>query len=167
VLFVAEAPGRLGADRSGTPLSGDQTGRNFDLLLRAAQLDRNAIFLTNAVLCNPRNAPPRVYEIRRCAHHLRDTISVVDPTYVVTLGNTALRALQLIEPHQAKLSRDVGQLISWWDRLLIPLYHPGPRARIHRPFSAQVADFQRLGALLASAPMPVVDGEPLDVVGAF
>ena len=29
VLFVAEAPGRLGADRTGVPLSGDQTGRNF------------------------------------------------------------------------------------------------------------------------------------------
>ena len=35
VMFVAEAPGRLGADRTGVPLSGDRTGRNFDALLSA------------------------------------------------------------------------------------------------------------------------------------
>jgi len=30
VVFIAEAPGRLGADKFGIPLFGDQTGRNFD-----------------------------------------------------------------------------------------------------------------------------------------
>ena len=29
VLFVAEAPGRLGGERTGVPLQSDQTGRNF------------------------------------------------------------------------------------------------------------------------------------------
>ena len=29
VLFLAEAPGRLGGDRTGVPLTSDQTGRNF------------------------------------------------------------------------------------------------------------------------------------------
>jgi uracil-DNA glycosylase len=33
VLFVAEAPGRLGADRTGVPLFGDRTGDNFEALL--------------------------------------------------------------------------------------------------------------------------------------
>src|SRR5688572_16878629 len=40
VLFVAEAPGRLGADRTGVPLSGDQTGRNFEALLGGAGIAR-------------------------------------------------------------------------------------------------------------------------------
>jgi DNA polymerase len=48
VLFVAEAPGRLGGDRTGVPLSSDQTGRNFARLLGAAGLRRDEVFVTNA-----------------------------------------------------------------------------------------------------------------------
>ena len=33
VMFVAEAPGRLGADRTGIPMSGDQMGQRFRALL--------------------------------------------------------------------------------------------------------------------------------------
>src|SRR3954447_20595458 len=67
VCFVAEAPGRLGGDRTAIPLCGDQSGRNFERLLVEAGLERSAIFVTNAVLCNPRvgnrNAPPSQREI--------------------------------------------------------------------------------------------------------
>src|SRR4051812_35615056 len=41
LLFVAEAPGRLGADKSGIPLSGDRTGRNFAALLASASISRS------------------------------------------------------------------------------------------------------------------------------
>ncbi|MGH2533368.1 MAG: uracil-DNA glycosylase family protein [Thermomicrobiales bacterium] len=53
VLFVAEAPGRFGADRTGVPLSGDRTGEQFDRLLAAAGPRRDA------VLCNPRDEQGR------------------------------------------------------------------------------------------------------------
>jgi len=33
VVFVAEAPGRFGAGRTGIPFSGDQSGKNFETLL--------------------------------------------------------------------------------------------------------------------------------------
>src|SRR5262245_30803366 len=56
ILFVAEAPGRFGGDRTGVPLSADQTGRNFQFLLEKAGISRDSIFITNAVLCNPRDA---------------------------------------------------------------------------------------------------------------
>jgi uracil-DNA glycosylase len=154
LLFVAEAPGRLGADRSSIPLFGDQTGRNFDALLAAAQLRRGDVFITNAVLCNPRdeqgrNAPPTEAEIQNCSDHLRDTIALVNPRYVVALGTVALRALARIVPHEARLADDVGRVIPWFERFLVPLYHPGPRARVHRPFSLQMQDYQMLAALLA------------------
>jgi uracil-DNA glycosylase len=38
LIFVAEAPGRLGADRFGIPLYGDQTGRNFEMLISCVGL---------------------------------------------------------------------------------------------------------------------------------
>ncbi len=153
VCCVAEAPGRLGGDRTAIPLCGDQSGRNFERLLAAAGLDRTSVFITNAVLCNPRddagrNAPPAPSEIRNCSGFLAATLDLLQPPFVVALGAVALRALALIEPHGATLSGNVGHVIPWRGRWLIPLYHPGPRAQLHRPFSQQTADFQRLGNLV-------------------
>jgi uracil-DNA glycosylase family 4 len=153
LLFVAEAPGRLGADKSGVPLSGDQTGRNFAALLAIAGISRSDIFVTNAVLCNPRNphgnnAPPTVRELHNCSPHLAETIAILDPEYVIALGVVALKALGLLSPHDAVLARDVGKAISWHGRTLVPLYHPGPRACIHRPMEMQIEDYRRLGTLV-------------------
>ena len=150
LLFIAEAPGRLGAERSGVPLTGDQTGRNFDALLRAADIDRQDIFITNAVLCNPQNkqglnASPTSSEISNCSGYLHATIQLLQPRYVVTLGKVALRALQRIEPHTITHPQHTGIPVVWYNRWLIPLYHPGPRARIYRSAELQIEDFRRLG----------------------
>src|ERR687895_2998622 len=56
VMFIGEAPGRKGADRTRIPFSGDQSGKNFDRFLQAAGLKRSEIFITSAALCNPRGA---------------------------------------------------------------------------------------------------------------
>ena len=153
VLFVAEAPGRLGADLTGIPLSGDQTGRNFDALLAGAGIDRRRVFVTNGVLCNPRkpdgrNDRPRSAELRNCSGHLRATVDLLDPAWVVSLGRTALDALAAVESHQLVLSQDVGKAASWYGRQLVPLYHPGARALIRRSFPQQTADYAALASLL-------------------
>jgi uracil-DNA glycosylase family 4 len=153
LLFVAEAPGRLGAERTGVPLSGDQTGRNFDAFLAAAGLDRSRVFVTNAVLCNPqtaagRNDRPRPAELRNCSDHLRSVIDVLDPSWVVSLGRVALDALGRIEPHERVLARDVAAAAPWFGRHLVPLYHPGGRAVARRGFAQQCADYVALAALV-------------------
>ena len=153
VLFVAEAPGRFGADRLGIPLAGDQTGRNFNQLLQAAGLERPSVFITNAVLCNPRdeqghNAPPKQQEIAHCSDHLQATIAILQPQYVITLGQTALRALHYIGKHNIILAQHVGLPLQWNGIWLIALYHPGPRACLHRPFATQLEDFRRLGEFI-------------------
>lgn len=156
VLFVAEAPGRLGADRSGIPLQGDRTGDNFELLLATTGWTREEVFISNAVLCNPRddagrNRPPRGDEVSNCASHLRRLIDVLEPGFVVTLGAVALKAAGALEPHGAVLAEDVGRPMTWFGRLLIPLYHPGPRALIHRPLAVQRRDYRRLRAVVQAA----------------
>lgn len=153
VLFVAEAPGRLGADRTGIPLYGDKTGDNFEALLKSIGWDRMQIFLTNAVLCNPRNgtgnnARPSKSEIVNCSFYLRMTINLVDPQVIVTLGEVALEALGVIAPHSVTLSSDVGRSTWWNGRVLVPLYHPGPRAMVHRSLLKQRSDFIRLANLV-------------------
>ena len=154
VLFVAEAPGRLGADRTGVPLSADQSGRNFAEFLHSAGLDRAKVFITNAVLCNPRdrrgvNARPTPRELRSCVSHLADLLSVLDPPWVVTLGRIALEALDLISAHQMVLARDVGTPAAWNGRTVVPLYHPGPRSVARRGRQQHHIDYARLGALVA------------------
>lgn len=149
VMFIAEAPGRLGADHTGIPLFGDKTGDNFEALLQSVNWDRKDIFITNAVLCNPRredgnNGAPTIEEIAYCSTYLGMQIELVRPDVVVTLGAIALGALKFIHPHSYELKRDVGSLLHWADRRLVPLYHPGPRVHIYRSFSKQVSDFRKL-----------------------
>src|SRR5437764_14259838 len=75
VLFMGEAPGRKGADRTRIPFSRDQSGKNLDRFLAAARLTRSEIFITSAALCNPRgpsgaNRRPSSQELRNCSDFL-------------------------------------------------------------------------------------------------
>ena len=153
IVFLAEAPGRLGADMFGIPLYGDQTGRNFELLVASAGLDREWVFITNAVLCNPRtplgnNDSPTLSEIRNCSHYLAETLQIVNPKCVVPLGRAALASLNAIESHMIKLSQDVGKVFLWHGFLVYPLYHPGQRALLRRTRAQQATDYRSLASLL-------------------
>jgi len=156
-LVIAEAPGRLGGERYGAPLVHDQTGRNFTALLATAEIERSWLLITNTIVCAPladgKNDTPRPHEVRNCSRHLADLLSVLDPPLVVTLGIVALGAVALLAPHNLILRRDVGVPQAWSGRTLLPLYHPGPRALIHRPLQQQRGDY----ALLAQA-LGAIDG---------
>ena len=146
VLFVAEAPGRLGADKTGIPLFGDKTGDNFERLLKNIGWQRQEVFITNALLCNPRdesgnNATPSTQEIFNCLPYLQMVIHLVQPEVIVSLGNTALTALSLIRSHGLNLKDHVAQLFDWNTIKLFPLYHPAPRAMVHRSLANQTSDF--------------------------
>jgi uracil-DNA glycosylase family 4 len=155
VLFVGEAPGRLGAARTGRPFDGDVAGSRFRTLLEASNLPFEAVAVTNAVLCLPldsrgRNRRPRPAEVRACASFLAATLDLVDPLVVVALGAVALDALTALEPHGLKLAHDVARPHRWRNRWLIPVYHPAARAAIHRPLEAQLDDWRRLGEFVAA-----------------
>jgi uracil-DNA glycosylase family 4 len=148
VMFIGEAPGRKGADRTRIPFSGDQSGKNFERFIGSIGLDRSEIFITSAALCNPRsptgaNRRPRTAEIKNCSDYLQRTIALVNPEVVVTLGNAALDALKLIENHEFTLQHDVAKLQRWNNRVLIPLYHPSPQVLItSRKEPAQLRDYE-------------------------
>jgi hypothetical protein len=61
------------------------------------------------------------------------------------LGSAALESTRLIEIHGLVLARSVRTVNNWFGRKLIPLYHPGARALIHRNFSLQTADYYFVG----------------------
>jgi len=148
VMFIGEAPGRKGADRTRVPFSGDQSGKNFDRFLDSIGLKRSEIFITSAALCNPRKATganrrPTASELRNCSDFLRRTLALVDPAVIVTLGMVALEALKSLQYHELNLRKDAGKIRLWNGRLLVPLYHPSPQVLItSRDEKAQLRDYK-------------------------
>ena len=156
IMFIAEAPGRGGAEQTGVPFSGDFSGRTFERLLDAVGWTRADLFITNAALCNPQgksgaNRPPSGQELRNCSGHLRATLAIVDPPVVVTLGAVALAALGRIEAHGLKLTEARGTPHAWYGRTLVPLFHPSPKVLAWFPYERMVADFRALRLIVDGA----------------
>lgn len=153
VMFVAEAPGRFGAARTGVPFSGDQSGRNFETLLAHIGLAREDVFITNAVLCNPlengRNRRPTAREIDTCSGYLQETLDLVAPRVVVTLGTVGLEAINRLKGTRFRLN-DILARPQTLDRfVLLALYHPSPRVtHWRRTLTRQKRDFTIIRRLL-------------------
>jgi uracil-DNA glycosylase len=161
VLLVGEAPGRLGADRTGVPFHGDASGRRLELLLAASGWSRDELFITNAVLCNPRaadgrNRPPSAVELSNCRGHLAATLSLVRPRLVVALGRRAAVALGALVPHT--LARAQPGALQAWPHPHAPwiawVLHPSPLTQTHRSLALQQADWRRLAAEFTARAQP-------------
>ncbi|MEM9069075.1 MAG: uracil-DNA glycosylase family protein [Myxococcota bacterium] len=145
-LVIATAPGATGAATTGIPLQGDRAGSAFEQLMAAAGIGREQLYITNAVLCTPTTKAgagrrPRLDELRNCSQFVGGLIVALDPVLVVTLGSTSLRGLETLAPHGLTLRKNVGRPVRWMARWLLPLYHPGPRAMIHRTWGEQKRDY--------------------------
>ena len=164
VFFIAEAPGRQGADRTRRPFYGDKSGDNFQRLLDSISLKREEIFITNAVLCSPRsvtdaNRKPTRTEIKNCSAFLRRQIDLIEPSIVATLGGVALEALKAIEYHEFKLKTHAASVLDWNGRKLVPLYHPSPQVvASQRGLGRQLEHFQILAQVILSEVPAVSDG---------
>lgn len=134
LLLVGEAPGREEVKHS-RPFSG-AAGKNLDEFLRLAGIDRESIYITNAIKYrlskeNPRtgrlsNRPAAREEITSSRATLLKEIELICPSCVVTLGNVPLRAvagdfsLNIGDMHGKASHVNVGGR----EYLLFPLYHP-------------------------------------------
>ena len=149
VAFVAEAPGRFGAARTGIPFQGDRSGKNFETLLASTHLTRKNVFITNAVLCNPlkngNNHRPSITEVKNCSSFLQTTLQLVKPKVIVTLGGVALDAFNRILNTHYCLAEDAAIPKKQKDFILIPLYHPSPRViNTRRSLNQQKLDFRKI-----------------------
>jgi uracil-DNA glycosylase family 4 len=156
-MFIGEAPGRKGADRTRIPFSGDQSGKNFDRFLASIDLSRAEIFITSAALCNPQassgaNRKPASSEIANCSSFLRRAIELIDPLVIVTLGSVALDALKRIHYHEFTLKEAAGTVKQWNGRTLVPIYHPSPQVLAgHRREAEQLRDYKVVATALREA----------------
>ena len=120
VMFVGRDPGATEAEL-GRPFVGP-CGDILNYILDEAQLDREDIYITNAVKCHtPNNRGPHPAEIRMCGEHwLRREIEGVNPAIVVVMGKDAHDAVVRGHHKFQHLHVATGK-----KRVLISIYHPG------------------------------------------
>ena len=129
LMLIGEAPGETEVVK-GRPFVG-RAGKNLDEFLHLAGLQREEIFVTNAVKIRPtetgptgrtRNRAPNREELSLFTPWLMKEIKAVRPRALVTLGNVPLKALA---GPRATVGECHGQ---WLDSLagvpLFALYHP-------------------------------------------
>ncbi|MEO7729692.1 MAG: uracil-DNA glycosylase family protein [Kofleriaceae bacterium] len=157
VLVVGEAPNHadtFALDKGYLTYDDDTdpTGRFMRaLLIEEAGLRADEIadvLFTNAVLCLParRNDrhPVSVKQVDTCKPWLVRLIEDAEITIVVTMGATALRALNRIERHGLVLKHAAGRVHAWHGVVLLPFYHAGLLGRISRNEAAQRVDMRAL-----------------------
>ena len=152
VFFVGEAPGRLGADKTGVPFTLDRSGKLLEDMMKMIQLStRCNTYISNIVKCNPRsergtNRRPSRSEIENCREHLLAEIAAVRPRVLVTLGELA--SSQLLECRHAMRDLNGKVCKSKSHGLVIPLYHPGYVIRGNYSIARYQRDFKQLRRLI-------------------
>ena len=128
VMMIGEAPGEQ-ESLQGRPFVG-KAGKNLDAFLESAGLDRSLLYVTNTVKFRPTrlsaagrtvNRPPTQEEVRLFVPWLLREIELVNPRWIITLGNVPLRALT---DRRQTIGEVHGRLIPWNGRTLFPMYHP-------------------------------------------
>jgi uracil-DNA glycosylase len=135
VLFIGEAPGRLGADMTGIPFTKDRSGMLLQKMLYMIGMNESGpesippklkdVYITNIVKCNPRkedgsNRSPTKDEISSCMNYLEKEIEIVKPQLIVTLGLPASKVILGKEFD----GRDFGKIVKKETFYVMPLWHP-------------------------------------------
>ena len=169
LLFIGEAPG-LHEDKQGEPFVG-AAGQLLTKMLGEIGLRREDVYIANVLRCRPPgNRDPLPDEIESCTPWLVETISIVQPSVIVTLGNFATKFV-LETPRGITSMR--GSVYPWHGRRVIPTFHPA--AILHgggekgRQFQDLRADFALIRATLdaeaaAAAATPTPAEEPTVVL---
>jgi len=171
ILIIGEGPGEQ-EDASGRPFQG-RAGEVLDEFLDAVSLDRDQdIYITNVVCCRPTveaiddrtgqartdNRPPSKVEREACRPRLMETIYLVDPFLIITVGKVPFQVLTGKAP-QAKSIRGRMRTLTMAGRAtninyaILPIYHTAYLARSHDrrkegPWGETLRDFVKAAKIL-------------------
>lgn len=169
VMLIGEQPGDQ-EDRAGAAFVGP-AGKLLDRALLAAGIDRDAVYVTNAVkhfkFSRPERGKRRIHktpsrtEVVACRPWLIAELDAVRPDVVVLLGATAAKSLMgndfRITAHRGEVLRfpdDDAVVDLDVDPQVVPTVHPssvlrGPPGERDKAFDALVADLKVAAGLLA------------------
>jgi len=119
-MIVGEAPGQS-EDQQGLPFVG-KAGQLLTEMLRAIDLDREQVFITNVVKCRPpANRDPKPIEIETCKPYLLRQLALIKPKIILALGRVAAQALLNTDEPIGKLR---GKIHALNDTPVVVVYHP-------------------------------------------
>lgn len=139
VILIGEQPGNE-EDRAGRPFVGP-AGRLLDEALEEAGIDRELVYVTNAVKhfkWEPRgkhrlHAKPSAREMAACRPWLEAEIELIQPLALVCLGATAAQSLM---GSSFRITKQRGQVFETeWSPWTMATYHPA--ALLRAPEKAQ------------------------------
>jgi DNA polymerase len=150
VVLVGEQPGDQ-EDIAGKPFVGP-AGQLLDRALAQAGLDRNSLYVTNAVKhfkFEPRgkrrlHKTPGQLEVAACNHWLQRELTVIQPDLVVAMGATAARAVfGEALPIQKNRGRVFEKRIVVGDRSADALVTVHPSFLLRLPEQDRAAEYER------------------------
>lgn len=161
IMLIGEAPGKE-ESACGRPFVG-KAGRQLDEMLRTAAIDRNDVFVSNAVKYRPirrgahsiSNRTPSKTEVEMGLPCLNEEIAEVAPRVIATLGNvplSAITSLAGLDKCTVGLSHGMPRQIKIDGRscMLFPLYHPAASIYNRELKPTLEMDLIRLGAFANS-----------------
>lgn len=126
LCLVGEAPGRT-EDEGGQPFIGPSGRLLFRLIGEELGLEREQCYVTNVVKCRPpANRTPTASEIATCRPWWEEQLTLLGAAVVVTLGNTATRA---VVGTTESISRLRGRILEADGFRVVPTFHPSAALR--------------------------------------
>lgn len=147
LALVGEAPGRR-EDETGEPFVGASGQLLFRLVDEELHLARPQCYVTSVVKCRPpANRTPTRAELAACRPWWEEQLAMMGARVIVTLGNTATRAL--LETTEG-ITALHGRPRDLAGRVVVPTFHPAAALR-GRPDVTETmrADLRVAAAVLA------------------
>ena len=124
IMIIGEGPGKK-EDELGKPFVGD-AGNLLNKMLRAINIDREKIYITNVVNYRPpSNRKPETSEIIRYSNFLKEHITIINPKIIILMGSTAMEA---ILGSNRRISKERGKwkevIIKQNNYKIIVTFHP-------------------------------------------
>ena len=125
IMLVGEAPGAE-EDQEGFVFIG-QAGQLLDKILKAIDLERREIYITNILKCHPpKNRNPLPNEVDACLPYLYKQIELIHPAFILCLGRFAA---QSVLQTQSPLNQLRGKVHDFRGTSVIVTYHPAALLR--------------------------------------
>lgn len=119
-MIIGEAPGQH-EDLQGKPFVGN-AGSLLTEMLRAMELSREEVFITNILKCRPPgNRDPKPDEAESCNDYLQRQQKLIQPKIILAVGRIAAQTLLKTDEPLAKLR---GKIHTFNDTPVVVVYHP-------------------------------------------
>lgn len=142
-VVVGEAPGK-DETRSGIPFVG-KAGRLLDKVLAHHDIQRDSVYLTNAVLCRPpENRTPTAKEAKCCRDRLVAEVKERKPKAVLALGASAAKSLLGSNEGITKLRLGGSRYSEELETDVVPTFHTAAALRDPGKFPTIISDVRKL-----------------------